>query len=233
MKIKETLMSFLIINRFYAQFQGHFFDNKMHRHHAIQICSCKDEELAISIGKETISGNDFIIAPDYPHQIIRGTGELKLLFIDPETNIGKEIISEYLKSEPYVKLINDNIFGELEFNKNIDKDPRVAIVLDLIDRNPINKVKIEDLAKKVNLSESRLQHIFKENIGIPIKKYLLWRKVGYAVHLSRTKNDLTWIAHEAGFSDSPHFSRTFKKMFGVRLKDVFAKSAQVDLTFNI
>jgi AraC-like DNA-binding protein len=69
----------------------------------------------------------------------------------------------------------------------------------------------------VFLSESRLSHLFKENIGISLKKYLLWNKLKKTVkqHLTE-KEDLFTSLIKAGFYDQPHFSKAFKTMLGVK-----------------
>ena len=44
----------------------------------------------------------------------------------------------------------------------------------------------------------------------------LWLRLRRAVELLASAGSLTEAAHDAGFSDSAHLSRTFRKMFGVK-----------------
>jgi AraC-like DNA-binding protein len=57
--------------------------------------------------------------------------------------------------------------------------------------------------------------LFVEQTGVPFKTYLLWLRLVRAVELySQGANSLTDAAHAAGFADSAHFSRVFKRTFG-------------------
>ena len=66
------------------------------------------------------------------------------------------------------------------------------------------------------LSESRFSHLFVEEIGLPFRTFVLWRRMMLAVNSVASGASLTSAAHEAGFADSAHFSRTFLRMFGVQ-----------------
>jgi AraC-like DNA-binding protein len=79
---------------------------------------------------------------------------------------------------------------------------------------------LASLAAVAGLSEGRLVHVFREQVGLPIRPYILWLRMRRAVqtlHLGRT---LTEAAHEAGFADASHLSRTFRRMFGLAPSDV-------------
>jgi AraC-like DNA-binding protein len=67
----------------------------------------------------------------------------------------------------------------------------------------------------VFLSESRLLHLFKEQIGLPIRNYILWIRLKKVVELIANGESLTYAAHEAGFSDSAHLSKIFLKSIGI------------------
>jgi AraC family transcriptional regulator len=60
-----------------------------------------------------------------------------------------------------------------------------------------------------------VSHLFVEQTGLPFRTYLLWLRLTKAVESMAAGASLTEAAHEAGFADSAHFSRTFRRMFGV------------------
>lgn len=244
-------MAHLFVHNFYALFIGHFFDNTEHKHHAIQLCTKLGSDLEICLENSITKGKSFLIAPDCTHKIVKGNGELFILFIDPETTIGKNLTNKYLKQNKFTELdlssVTDklnkpltadkvnclikDIFKKLDIEEKREINPRIIKILDLIEQSPLKKIRIQEIANEFKLSESRIQHIFKEEVGISLQKFILWKRIGDAVQLTKSSNDLTWIAHEAGFSDSAHFSRTFKQMFGVCLKDLFKATAQVNVYF--
>jgi AraC family transcriptional regulator len=67
----------------------------------------------------------------------------------------------------------------------------------------------------VHLSPSRLRHLFVEQTGLAFKTYLLWLRLMRALADYAGGRSLTEAAHAAGFADSAHFSRVFKRTFGL------------------
>ena len=61
---------------------------------------------------------------------------------------------------------------------------------------------------------------FTDQVGIPLRKYLLWRRLFDAVALLIQGENITGAAYNSGFSDSAHLSRTFKDNFGINLSKV-------------
>jgi len=76
-------------------------------------------------------------------------------------------------------------------------------------------VSLADAAAHVGLSHGRARHLFVENTGMPFRTYVLWLRLMRAVELFAVGSSLTAAAHGAGFSDSSHLSRTFRRMFGI------------------
>ena len=88
--------------------------------------------------------------------------------------------------------------------------------IDFIQQNISHIIQVIDIAKHVGLSESRLRHLFSEQIGIPITSYVLWMRIKVALReMLKPGETLSNAAHQANFSDHAHFTRTFKRMFGV------------------
>lgn len=77
-----------------------------------------------------------------------------------------------------------------------------------------------EVAQSLHLSESRFLHLFKAELGIPWRPYLLWRRLLCACEALAKGNSATEAALIAGFSDSAHLSRTFKAMFGVTIREL-------------
>jgi AraC-like DNA-binding protein len=93
-------------------------------------------------------------------------------------------------------------------------DPRVRAVLDELRRDSSDNVSLAALADGVSLSESRLSHLFRRDVGLPIRPYRLSLRMEHAVMLIAQGSSLTEAAHAAGFSDSAHFCRICRRMFG-------------------
>jgi AraC-like DNA-binding protein len=76
-------------------------------------------------------------------------------------------------------------------------------------------VPLATAARAADLSPERYRHLFVEAMGLPFRRYLLWRRVEQAVGALTRGDDVTTAAHAAGFADAAHFARTLKAMFGV------------------
>ncbi|MGJ8656991.1 MAG: helix-turn-helix transcriptional regulator [Akkermansiaceae bacterium] len=76
-------------------------------------------------------------------------------------------------------------------------------------------VLVADLAKQLDLSESRLRTVFRNTAGISLGSYLQNYRINRAMSLLRTTTlSLADIAEEAGFGSPQTFSRCFKKETG-------------------
>ncbi len=93
--------------------------------------------------------------------------------------------------------------------------PRIAAAVDFIARNIARELSLAQVAAAVNLSPSRLRHLFVEEVGISYRGYVLWRRILVAVDAMMRDRSWTDAAHEAGFADSAHLSRTFRRTFGI------------------
>jgi len=95
-------------------------------------------------------------------------------------------------------------------------DQRVSQVLRVLQSaSGRGQVPLRDLAAQACLSPDRLTHLFHEQTGLSIKRYLLWAKIRRAVQLMVGQRPLTEIALEGGFADAAHMSRTFHSHFGL------------------
>ncbi|MDC0663472.1 helix-turn-helix domain-containing protein [Marinobacter sp. SS21] len=79
-----------------------------------------------------------------------------------------------------------------------------------------------EVATSLSLSEGRFLHLFREQMGIAWRPYLLWRRLLCAVNGMSKGMSATQAAHEAGFSDSAHLSRTFRSNFGMSIREAMA-----------
>lgn len=111
----------------------------------------------------------------------------------------------------------------LHNNFGTDYDKRVTTIIDYLNNHQLEYEQlIETIEKVVNLSPSRLSHLFKENTGISLKKYLVWCKLKTTINQYLGENEGIFTSLiQSGFYDQPHFSRAFKTMLGVKPSTVY------------
>jgi AraC-like DNA-binding protein len=94
-------------------------------------------------------------------------------------------------------------------------DPRVTRVLTQIRESDDLRVSLETAADSACLSPSRFAHLFKQQVGLPFRRYVLWRKVTRAMVAVGREGTIAAAAHAADFADAAHLTRTFYQMFGI------------------
>lgn len=94
-------------------------------------------------------------------------------------------------------------------------DPRIVEVVEYIRKRVDQSIRLEDVAQHVHLSPSRFRHLFVEQTGMPLRTYVLWRRLLFVWERLMAGETLSAAAHTAGFSDSAHLSRTARNMFGL------------------
>jgi AraC family transcriptional regulator len=94
-------------------------------------------------------------------------------------------------------------------------DPRVLGAIELIRERLDRKVTLADVARELNVSPSRLRHLFVEEVGLPFRTYVLWQRLQRVIQTVRTEKSLTHAALDAGFADAAHMTRTFRRMAGI------------------
>ncbi|MBS1839963.1 MAG: helix-turn-helix transcriptional regulator [Acidobacteria bacterium] len=74
---------------------------------------------------------------------------------------------------------------------------------------------LAEMAAQVNLSPSRLSHLFKREIGVPPQEFLKQVRMGHAKKLLEDSFLLVKeIMARCGFNDESHFVRDFEKLHG-------------------
>jgi AraC family transcriptional regulator len=115
------------------------------------------------------------------------------------------------------------VFGleEIGSERSSARDPRIVDAIRFLRESPDAYDSIEALAERVHLSPSRFAHLFKEHVGVPVRRYVLWQKMRRALDLAMAGDSLTTAALSAGFADSAHLSRTVRSIMGVAPEFLF------------
>ncbi|MFD0712056.1 helix-turn-helix domain-containing protein [Paenibacillus sp. GCM10027626] len=78
------------------------------------------------------------------------------------------------------------------------------------------ELSLTDVAQSLGMSDAYFSRSFKEEMNINFVKYLIRLRMDKAKELLTASSSPTAeVAYRVGFSDYPHFSKTFKKHFGL------------------
>jgi AraC family transcriptional regulator len=214
-----------------------------HSHHAVQIALPVDGTVRIADASgEWRACPGAIVRPDVTHSF-DGCGTMgAMLFVDPESLEGLWLRASLMSDitvVPETRLLECTeplrTFAERPLEA-LDAaslvrhcvealcagpppsrrlDTRVTRVLQAVHASDDLRLSLDDAAARVFLSPGRFAHLFTEHVGLPFRRYMLWRKLTRAMVAVGRGGSLSQAAHAAGFADSAHLTRTFNQMFGI------------------
>jgi AraC family transcriptional regulator len=221
---------------------GGFGDAQSHRHHAIQITLSLAGSLMLATEDATLFGPAIAVAADARHRF-EADGLIVFVFVEPESRAGRMLGKSLFGQAPLAQLDPSAVTTAVEplhatFDAGLGvsdllrageaalaglvpgeaaalPDPRVRKIIDHATANLDQPLDLAAAAAGVYLSASRLRHLFVEHTGLAFKTYLLWLRLMRALQVYAEGRNLTEAAHAAGFADSAHFSRIFKRTFGL------------------
>jgi AraC-like DNA-binding protein len=117
-----------------------------------------------------------------------------------------------------------------EKNGTKSLDRRLLIVLMLIGDDIQRQLVIGDLAQAVNLSPSRLAHLFKSEVGVSPQRFLNNIRLQKAKEmLENGVRCIKEIAAEVGFPSVSRFCRSFKTLYGSTPSEYRKTHLRIDL----
>lgn len=214
-----------------------------HAHHAIQIFLALDGAAAIrTTGSEWREGRGIIVRPDVEHSFNARGATGAMLFVDPESSEGawlQSVLAQDITLAPAgrlekclaeLKAFCERPLESLEVADLVRHcvqafcagappsrrlDARVGTVLRKIREADDLRMPLEQAAELVHLSPGRFAHLFKDQLGLPFRRYMLWRKLTRAMLAIGRETNIAAAAHASDFADAAHLTRTFHQMFGI------------------
>lgn len=226
----------LFLREQHLLYAGPVASTDLHAHHAFQIVWARDAPVRIRTASDSREVTSAVIAPDVPHAFDSSAPRVLLLYIDPEAEAGRRLRSlvhaemvewpthgstmiraswptTLLEADALTETILTHLLGEQA--KPSMRHPAIVRLLRQLPSLLTGDLRLPALARATGISQGRLSHLFKQEVGIPLRPYVRWMRLrAAAVELSRGAN-LTDAAHVAGFADSAHLTRTFRSMFGI------------------
>lgn len=235
-------------------FLGGASDTSAHAPHAIKVCLAihGSFRLRTNIDDDWHECEAIALPPDQPHQLDgRGT-RLALFYLLPETEAGQRILKKLSEAsfsrapQAVRSTLLPRLRRYLEQGCDVDEaaelcdelvyrlapardqptfiDCRVTRALEYLRSTLDRQVTSEEIAAVAQLSPSRIAHLFREQSGLPLRRYLLWLRLCAALEQMATSHSLTDAAHASGFADSAHLSRTFRRMHGIAPSELYHHS---------
>ncbi|WP_378731162.1 helix-turn-helix domain-containing protein [Nocardia brasiliensis] len=220
-------------------FAGEILPTELHAHHAVQIVAACTPVVVVDGSGVRRQGTHIIVPTDAPHRVCVGAAHGIAVYLDPETVAGAAADrrahlhgwAQPLSVDPARTPSVDSTPGQLaghvadvlaDLLRNNpapsadDRQGVVAAALQLLpDLVRDGSVRGSDVARQLGISATRLTHLFTEQVGIPLRRYILWLRLHIAMTRVMAGDDVTTAAAAAGFTDSAHLTRTCRRTFGL------------------
>tara|TARA_R110001592_G_scaffold33835_1_gene116837 strand:+ start:700 stop:1569 length:870 start_codon:yes stop_codon:yes gene_type:complete len=227
-----------------SMFWGTSFHTDPHLHNTLQLVFDIDKSFKLKDAKsDWTTYTSAIINDSHLHQLdSRGSIQL-FIYIDKDSRLAKALVAKYLSDCHMADLLGTGIkkLGRDFFKKLLVKngcrelfkgcqiilnhligiepqppiDNRVQMAIDFIVEKPVRQFKVGAIADHVCLSESRLRHLFKKQVGQPIQNFILWMKVVDSLNLVLKGKELADVVIETGFWDGSHMNKSYKGLLGI------------------
>ena len=215
----------------------------------------EDNKLSVAAKNQSFSASS-ILFPANTEIMVRADYRLTALIIldgrfsyyealkNTMTPVFQGIFCNMAKESEFIELLKSSYSAQVkekEFIKRLEAfleeiplfsaepiiDPRIMRVVTLLRSRPDQAYSLKQLAEEATLSSSRLTALFKLQVGAPLRKYRIWVRL-YVVAREVAKGK-TFIesCSIAGFTDGPHFTNTFKSMFGVSPIQIFNDKTRI------
>ena len=101
-------------------------------------------------------------------------------------------------------------------------DPRIARVVDQLQRMPNSPRDARAFAAAAGLSLSRFLHLFKDQTGCSYRTFRAWKRARMLLPQINRPQNLARLAQDIGYPDSSHFSHSIRQYFGISPRDILA-----------
>ena len=176
-----------------------------------------------------------VIPSETLHHLV-STGPMAFLYLDPLGDGRVPMSQDQLEQGRWGLIDEANAidlhaaFAAFGLARTPPRDARIAKVVLEIERRPHEFHRLQDAAALACLSPSRFRARFAKEVGLPFRRYRLWRRMASVMRGIAQGGNLTESAHLAGFSSSAHLSFTFKQMFGLAASDILAMGVAIDVS---
>jgi len=219
----------LLIGQSRAAFIGPGLNLEPHSNAACTLAFSLDEPMLLQTWSKKTAWSDWkeVSAALIPggtlhHLKCRSQAQMVFLYLDPlqdDTHLLTEstllAVLNTLRGIDRAALSMKDIQGFLPRRSRPETSSRMGHVLKEIEACPARFNTLEDAAQLACLSNSRFRALFAREVGLPFRRYRLWRRMAHVAQSVSQGASLTDAALGAGFSDSAHLSTAFKAMFGI------------------
>lgn len=227
-----------------CMFWGTSFHTDPHLHNTLQLAFDIDKQFKVKdANSDWTAFSAAIIRDGHLHQL-DSCGSIQLfIYLDKDSYYAKKLSEKYLAGQGIADLersdlrkLSTGFFKKLLVQSDCDAlmqgcqtifdhlignsepkpvDERIVKAVAFISNATNRQFKVADVAEHICLSESRLRHLFKAQVGQPIQNFIMWMKVVDSLNMILKGKQVAQSAIDAGFWDGSHMNRSYKELIGL------------------
>ena len=189
------------------------------------------------IGVEAPTHRLAVIPPGTWHHLV-AAGPMVFLYLDAQATDTRSLAVIDLDALPDETLDEmatlaahgtvDDVCAALGLPSPPPLEPRLAVALTRMDNDPEAFASVDALASALGLSRSRTQALFSAAIGMPFRRYRLWRRMARVMARLQAGASLTQAAMDAGFASPSHLATAFRTQFGIAPSTLLGHGLRID-----
>lgn len=212
----------------WAAYRGASADNALHAHVALQLCMSFDRPVTLTDRSgRARHGPALYVRSCIPHRL-EPIDSVQIILVEPYSVLGRTLLSLLPSDE--IGVCPRDVTSFVDLTAPLEKclrfngcnarasdealDPRLADSLARL-MSTAHAPTLAALARDVGLSPSRLRHLAMTQLGLPLSKYVLWRKLGLASRALAAGESVAEAAVAGGFTDQPHFTKSMRALIGL------------------
>lgn len=208
--------------------------NRRHKHVAASLLFGLDGPLNIEISGKWHQLAGAIVAPEVEQALDSGDGRALVVHMDPDDPTWRRLVTalggaEFVslsKSQLDLQTLEDAVHAAdiaaaqrwlemlaADCADHTVLDERVQEVCRWLRDNLPERLELSELAALTSLSSSRLTHLFSQQMGVTMRRFLAHLKMQQALYCWKPGMQFAELAALSGFYDQPHLLRTAREMF--------------------
>jgi AraC-like DNA-binding protein len=183
----------------------------------------------------------FALIPSGMWHYLRAQGHMAFLYLDPMSSDQSLLSARTALRLTDAERLEINTSAKMNAVERIGRilelwpacvpasDLRISDLVSRICKEPQDYPNLTTAAASVGLSPSRCNALLSQHLGMPFRRYRLWRRMGKAMREIAAGGNLTDAALASGFNSSAHFSSAYRTMFGLAPSALLALGVKFDL----
>nr|BEK63547.1 hypothetical protein KPHV_07740 [Kitasatospora purpeofusca] len=210
----------LVVGTGYALYRGPLADSHTHRHAAFQVAFAPGAADPLPVVTATDGhgvrhrGAALVVAPMVRHRM-QPVRELVTYFVDPHCAFADRLRTPGgpgIAVAPHWHGLREEQVRPAGALPSDRVDPRLRAAMEAAGDDA---VPLAGLAARVGLSPQRLRALAQEQLGLPLARWRIWRRLARAADALRAGSTPAEAALLGGFADQAHFGRRMREMTGL------------------